>query len=288
MPNFRHTTLDECLARAHSLLGKVNYVLGAGGRNPEALDPQTNRTFKRPDGSTFERYGCDCAGFVLWSWGLDRLQPDFNFYGGWINTDSMIHDGTSSREFFQEIWYPDVGSIIVFPSVNLDNDSNRERIGHVGLVVEAPNTWDPANPDYSQLQVIHCAGSNWKLAGGDKATRNPAVLETSGKIWNGKDSYKGHTNPKWRTRLLHYVKAAPTINAVPSVNAVVRPILAYGSSGQFVRMLQEALKLHGFPALMADGDFGHSTLTAIVDFQRRSGLTADGIVGPKTWAALAV
>lgn len=39
--------------------------------------------------------------------------------------------------------------------------------------------------------------------------------------------------------------------------------------------------------LAADGHFGSSTETAVKEFQRSRGLTADGKVGKATWEALA-
>ena len=56
--------------------------------------------------------------------------------------------------------------------------------------------------------------------------------------------------------------------------------LKLGSRGQDVRVLQQALALH------VDGIFGHITEEAVKVFQTEKGLVADGIVGPKTWAAL--
>lgn len=52
--------------------------------------------------------------------------------------------------------------------------------------------------------------------------------------------------------------------------------------GPAVRLLQQ--KVHA----AVDGVFGPGTLHAVKTFQRAHGLTADGIVGPATWAALGV
>lgn len=55
-----------------------------------------------------------------------------------------------------------------------------------------------------------------------------------------------------------------------------------GSRGDTVAVLQRKLNL------IADGIFGSITDEAVRDFQKSHGLAADGIVGPKTWAALGV
>ncbi len=64
------------------------------------------------------------------------------------------------------------------------------------------------------------------------------------------------------------------------------PVLKYGSTDQYVAMLQRKLKEHGFDPGPVDGIFGVQTLSAVQRFQRAKGLAADGIVGPQTWAAL--
>lgn len=58
------------------------------------------------------------------------------------------------------------------------------------------------------------------------------------------------------------------------------PTLRRGSSGPAVVDLQRRL------LITADGKFGPATETAVKAFQRSRGLTADGIVGRQTWAAL--
>ncbi|MEA4928605.1 MAG: peptidoglycan-binding domain-containing protein [Candidatus Limiplasma sp.] len=61
-----------------------------------------------------------------------------------------------------------------------------------------------------------------------------------------------------------------------------------GCKGGAVRRLQTWLNdVQGGDLLAEDGDFGPATDAAVRVFQRAQGLTADGIVGPKTWAALA-
>ena len=63
-----------------------------------------------------------------------------------------------------------------------------------------------------------------------------------------------------------------------------KPILRYGSSGAYVLAWQKYLNLMGYN-LAEDGIFGKDTQAAIIKYQKSKGLTADGIVGAKTWAS---
>jgi peptidoglycan hydrolase-like protein with peptidoglycan-binding domain len=69
------------------------------------------------------------------------------------------------------------------------------------------------------------------------------------------------------------------------ISAVRSGALRIGSKGAGVRDVQALLKLAGYN-VEVDGDFGTTTKAAIMQFQRSKGLTADGIVGPKTQQAL--
>ncbi len=62
--------------------------------------------------------------------------------------------------------------------------------------------------------------------------------------------------------------------------------LRRGTRGADVRRLQERLKEVGFSPGAIDGDFGPATDAAVMAFQASEGLLADGLVGPRTLAAL--
>jgi len=66
------------------------------------------------------------------------------------------------------------------------------------------------------------------------------------------------------------------------------PMLRQGDTGEVVRAAQFLLNGRGASVGKwgADGEFGPMTKEAVLAFQRRGDLEADGIIGPETWAAL--
>jgi peptidoglycan hydrolase-like protein with peptidoglycan-binding domain len=63
-------------------------------------------------------------------------------------------------------------------------------------------------------------------------------------------------------------------------------MLQKGNRGWDVAALQFRLQKHGYPPGGVDGVFGPGTQSAVTSFQSANGLTADGIAGPATVAAL--
>lgn len=62
--------------------------------------------------------------------------------------------------------------------------------------------------------------------------------------------------------------------------------LRVGSSGEDVKTLQTKLKRWGYYTGSIDGVFGAGTKKAVIAFQKKNGLTPDGIVGAATLKAL--
>ena len=65
-------------------------------------------------------------------------------------------------------------------------------------------------------------------------------------------------------------------------------ISRYGSSGSEVRQIQTKLKNWGYYKGSIDGVYGSKTYSAVKSFQRKNGLTADGIAGKATLAAMGI
>lgn len=59
-----------------------------------------------------------------------------------------------------------------------------------------------------------------------------------------------------------------------------------GSRGSEVRNIQTRLKKWGYYSGSVDGIYGTQTKNAVIAFQKKHGLTADGVAGPKTLAKI--
>ncbi len=70
--------------------------------------------------------------------------------------------------------------------------------------------------------------------------------------------------------------------------AALAAVLEVGSSGGSVTEVQKKLIQWGYLTGSADGKYGEKTRAAVLAFQRKNGLAADGRVGPATAAAMGV
>lgn len=80
---------------------------------------------------------------------------------------------------------------------------------------------------------------------------------------------------------IHSMLPSPTLPVIPDW-----PTLEVGDSGNEVTALQYLLNEYN-QQVQVDGVFGNQTRAAVINFQDIAGITADGIVGRKTWRKLA-
>ncbi len=71
-------------------------------------------------------------------------------------------------------------------------------------------------------------------------------------------------------------------------NNEVEALSRYGSRGSEVTQIQTKLKRWGYYNGVVDGIYGSKTLEAVKYFQRKNGLTQDGVAGPATLRAMGI
>ena len=78
------------------------------------------------------------------------------------------------------------------------------------------------------------------------------------------------------------------IAAFTRTAGTVQTLSKVGSTGSEVRQIQTKLKQWGYYTGTVDGIYGSSTKNAVAYFQRKNGLTADGVAGPATLAKIGI
>ncbi|GHU73247.1 spore cortex-lytic enzyme [Clostridia bacterium] len=89
----------------------------------------------------------------------------------------------------------------------------------------------------------------------------------------------------WGVQLAAVVIA---ITLLVGVMAQAATAVAWGSTGSNVTAVQKKLKQWGYYSGTVDGVYGQSTYNAVVAFQKKNGLKADGVVGASTAAAMGI
>lgn len=123
--------------------------------------------------------------------------------------------------------------------------------------------------------------------------KNPKSMEHTGFAYKGQTmecskgvQYSKTINKKWEYWGMPACEEGlpPDVPPLPEK----KPTIRKGSTGKYVVECQEDLIKLGYNVgeKGADGKFGAATEKAVKEFQRDNGLTADGVVGQKTWDAL--
>lgn len=82
------------------------------------------------------------------------------------------------------------------------------------------------------------------------------------------------------------VATATTTTLATAASSCSSTTLKQGARGSCVKELQTALNKAGHSAGSVDGSFGPKTRSAVIGFQKKHGLSVDGVVGPQTWGKL--
>ena len=78
-----------------------------------------------------------------------------------------------------------------------------------------------------------------------------------------------------------------TVDGIPGPATLAGcPLMRKGAQGNITKLLQEKLVKLGYSTNGVDGIFGSGTYSAVREFQKTRGLSADGIVGQNTWRKL--
>lgn len=167
---------------------------------------------------------------------------------------------------------------------------------HVGLYVGENALTDTDKTGKSRsCDCVHASASMGRVAGStlrngwthvgwfreiDYGTQETGAAQTDGNT--GSDTVAGLTAKASGKAAI----ASQTVVGAADTSRFYR--VRRGCKGGAVRRLQTWLLDLGYDlgAYGADGDFGAVTDAAARAFQQSQGLTADGVVGPKTWAAL--
>jgi murein DD-endopeptidase MepM/ murein hydrolase activator NlpD len=142
-------------------------------------------------------------------------------------------------------------------------------------ILLAPSAAAAGDPEIAALQVG--LRSHGFYAGTVDGVLGGGTVQAVQRLQRKKGlSVDGVPGPRTRKALGRYGKRAPFGGRV----------LSAGSRGWDVAALQFALAWHGFPSGAFDGVLGASTDQALREFQRWSGLDADGLAGPSVIRAL--
>lgn len=141
-----------------------------------------------------------------------------------------------------------------------------------------------------QIEYLHLATIAVKA--GQKVSQGAIIGATGGSGFGRENHYGAHLHltatrggaPLTRKGNFDFETVAgspePKPAPKPSKPAVARREIKIGSKGEAVKLLQKKL------GLTVDGVFGKGTKAAVVKFQKKHDLLADGIVGAKTWGKL--
>jgi hypothetical protein len=171
------------------------------------------------------------------------------------------------REGDRDDWFADVEGTSQTAALDADPASAEDD----WLVPAAPAARIRSFPHRTRILVVAGAALALLIAG----LAAGGVFSSGGKPVRTITTTPATTSPATTP-----AKPATSVQALPAGTS--KP----GDAGSQVKKLQQALKALGYSVGTVDGQYGPTTKEAVASFQHDAGLTADGVFGPKTLAAL--
>lgn len=212
-----------------------------------------------------------CCGFVMWPflhlYGKEMLQKALHL----PTSRCKAYNCAELHKYFENAnaisTSPEVGDVIFFRSYNSDG-TIRYRYAHVGIVVDV-------NATTVTTVEGNTSGASGVIANGGGVCKKSYARNHKGIVDFGRPTYDGEAKP---------VTPSPVYN----VNVRTR-MLSKGMKGNDVHNVMVILKDLGYykgNVPRYDNEFGPMMQTAVKDFQRANGLSADGVIGKDTWFKL--
>ena len=140
------------------------------------------------------------------------------------------------------------------------------------------------------VKEICCMAQDIGMKGIAYISSTAVHLDMKNRTYRGDERY-GYTNNVGGDFYTYFNIAKGSL-PTSKVDTSKFPTLRKGSTNvYYVKQLQTRINELGYKgsnkrALVVDGKFGENTLYAVKVFQKKNGLTVDGIVGKNTWKAL--
>lgn len=232
-----------------ALAEKWGYIWGGTGQvhTQRAQDSATRAQTIRYGQQWVGRRVADCSGLFWWAY---KQLGGYMYHG----SNTMWRKYAAAKGSLQGGKRTDGQPLKPGTAVFLTKGNDRH---HVGLYVGDGKVIKAKGTAYGVVESKITRWNEWaELTGTSYAADTPAAPNTTENL---ADAQGG---------------ASPLL------------VLRNGSRGTQVKVLQYLLIDAGFDCGKVDGIAGKNTIAAVKAFQTAQGLTVDGIVGAKTWAAL--
>jgi hypothetical protein len=239
---------------------KWGYIWGGTGQihTQKAQDNATRAQTKRYGQKWVGRRVADCSGLFYWAY---KQLGGYMYHG----SNTMWNKYSKAKGKLQNGRRTDGQALKPGSAVFLVKGNDRH---HVGLYV-------------GDGEVIEAKGTAYGVVE-SKITRWNEWAELTSTAYAADSSADAPDSPADVP-----VTPAPTENPADAGDgASPLLVLRNGSRGTQVKVLQYLLIDAGFDCDKVDGIVGKNTVAAVKAFQTAHSLTADGIVGAKTWAKL--